>query len=281
MTVLKVLLILTIMETIRAKPIDNLLLLNHHTGPSHLLVVLDLAERLQNDSENVYDVRFPMLKSIRDFKSRQNFKLRNFELALKRTDELQKYLDSFVIESPKDILVLLKMIGNGLESLLIPCKLTDNIFNFSDKKNLALIDIYSSACYTVIARKHGAKIAYVAPGTEPSTVSSFSGAPLPAYAISGFKGNPTQDFSIRLMDFFVHGLFKYYFLQIPVAKWLYNVDDRNYENLKESVVIVNAHRFLAFPLPRTHLIVEMGNLAEKPIKSFDSVSLFISSHINK
>jgi hypothetical protein len=262
------------MKIVEAKLVDNLLILTHPTGPSHLSVAFDLVERF-NDSENVYDIRFPMLESIWDFKSRGNFKHYNYDFAMKKSDELKKHLDEFTIKSPVDILTALKMVGDAIEFMIMPCKLTDRIFDFSDKKNLALLDVYSSACHAVISRRHDARIAYFAPGVEPSTISALSGTPLPGYAMGFFKGNPSLNLLTRLENFFSHGIFKFLFLQIPLAKWWYNGDDRNYRNLEESIVAVNSHKFIAFPLPRTHLIVETGNLAEKEIKPFNSVSLFL------
>ncbi|KAE9547779.1 hypothetical protein FO519_009009 [Halicephalobus sp. NKZ332] len=139
------------------------------------------------------------------------------------------------------------------------------------KKNLALIDVYSLGCYAVVSRRHGARIAYFAPTVEPSTISALSGAPLPGYSMSLFKSDPRHFFHVRLANFFCHGVFRLALLQIPLAKWWYDGDDRSYKNLEESMVAVNSHKYIDFPLPRSPLIVEMGNLAEKENKPFDAV----------
>jgi len=278
MNVLKVVLILTILKIIESKLVDNLLLLTHSSGPSHLSVGFDLAERF-NDSENVYDIRFPMLESVWNFKTRKNFKHYNFDFTMKKADEVKKYLDEFTTKKSVNISTILKIVRDGMETLIVPCKLTDKIFDFAGKRNLALMDMFSSGCHAVISRRHEARIAYFAPGVEPSTIAGLSGAPLPGYAMSFIKGDPRLNFHVRLINFFAHGLFKFVFLQLPLAKWWYDGDDKNYKNLEESIVAVNSHKFVDFPLPRTHLIVEMGNLAEKEIKPFDTkVQKFIDSH---
>ena len=272
MDVLKILLILTVMKMAESKLVDNLLIFANPMSPSHLSVGFDLAERF-NNSENIHDIRFPMLESVWNFKSRENFKHYNFDIAMKKSNELKKYVDESTMKRSADIFAVLKMLKDTIEILIVPCTQKKNIFDFSNKKNLALIDIYSSGCYIVMSRRHRARIVYFAPTIEPSTVSALSGAPLPGYTMSLFKSDPRLNFHIRLTNVFAHGVFRLALLQIPLAKWWYNGDDRNYKNLEESIVAVNCHKFIDFPLPRSPLIVEMGNLAEREVKPFDTVSL--------
>jgi len=266
------------MEMVEPKLVDNLMIFANPMSPSHLSVGFDLAERF-NESANIYDVRYPMLESVRDFKSRKNFKLYNFNYAMEKSEELKRYVDESTMKRSADIFAVLKMIKSIVEILIVPCKKNENLFNFSQKRNLALIDIYSSGCYIVISRKHKARIVYFAPTVEPFTVSSLSGAPLPGYSMSLFKSDPRLNFHVRLANVFAHGVFEFALLQIPLAKWWYNGDDRNYKNLEKSIIAVNSHKYMDFPLPRTPLIVEMGNLVKKETKPLDDkVQKFINSY---
>jgi hypothetical protein len=239
----EILLFLTILKTIEAKLVDNLLVLSHPSGPSHLSVAFALAEQF-NDSEVVHDIRFPMLDVIWNFKSRENFKLHNYDFSTRKADEMKRYLDEFTMSGPLDILTIFQMIGSGVETLIAPCKLEEKIFDFSGKRNLALIDVFSSACNTVVSRRHEARIAYFAPGVEYSTISALTGAPVPSYAQSFVNKDPRLNFSNRLTNLLGHGLFKLGFLVLPLAKWWYTGDDVAYKNLEPGIVAVNFNKFI-------------------------------------
>ena len=279
MGVLKILLILATIKIIESKLVDNLLIFTHPMGPSHLSVAFDLAERF-NDSENIYDVRFPMVESVWNYKSRKDFKQYKFDATMKKSDEVKKYVDESAMKKSTDMFAVLKMIKDAVEILVLPCKQHETIFDPSNKRNLALIDVYSSGCFVVLAKRHNARIAYFTAATEPSLVSYLSGTPLPWYATSLATGDLRLNFRTRLVNFFGNTMFRVFLLQIPLAKWLCDGDDKNYKNFEESIVAVNLHKLTTFPLPRTHLIVDMGNLADKKIKPLDDVRLSFHNTFN-
>uniref|UniRef100_A0AC34PVZ7 Glucuronosyltransferase n=1 Tax=Panagrolaimus sp. JU765 TaxID=591449 RepID=A0AC34PVZ7_9BILA len=105
-----------------------------------------------------------------------------------------------------------------------------------------------------------------------------------------FDADPSGRFVARLGGLFSHAFFKLFFLQLPIARWWLKseADEELFRQPEPSMVLVNSHKFLDFPLPRTSTIVETGNLPDKQLQklptdlenfiaAYDSIVLFSMS----
>lgn len=270
-------LILSLITVNSEKLIDNLLLFTHSNSPSHLTVVFDVAERL-NDSKNVYDIRFPMVDSVANHKPRKGFKLYSFDDAMKYSKKVQEMVDKMAMEKSGNSFAILEMVATVFETILLPCRLEHRINFQSGVNNVALADPFSGQCLLPYAKTINSRLIYVSPLMEPATISLLSGAPLTSYTMSVFQADPNPYFHVRIANVFSNLFFRLFTFQLSIGKWWYNQHDNTdlFEDPDPTLVLINSHKYLDYPFPRVHNLIDIGNINPKPMKKLDVVSLQLS-----
>jgi hypothetical protein len=255
----------------------NILTFTHQMSTSHLSFVFNIAEAFPPPKQ-VFDIRWPMVDSVNNFPSRKNFQKLMFSKPFTTNEALSK---------PFNFTETYGNLPKIINGLFLPCMIQDPYpkelhKNDATTSTMALIDPFSPGCSIAVARNLNAKIVITSPLVELATLQYYSGGPLPvSYVMSNILSKSKMNFFHRILNFFSHQVFKLFLYQLSLAK-LFNYIDASkikiYSTPKPTMVIVNYHKFLELPFPRTNAFIDVGN----SLPEFDSqVSTDIFNFINK
>uniref|UniRef100_A0A7E4VFM2 glucuronosyltransferase n=1 Tax=Panagrellus redivivus TaxID=6233 RepID=A0A7E4VFM2_PANRE len=239
----------------------DLYIFSHPLSTSHLPTMFTLAKRSQL-SGKVYDVRWPLLDGTKTCKAPEIFVKTHFTSAFYRFKRLKTNVDNTVKNRQGSLFVFIDMLNQLISILLSPCSfaISEKVPKSTESQPIALIDPYGFGCTVAHARAIDAKIAYVAPMIESSSIQALSASPLTSYASSMIQGGIEPNLRNRLGNAIGHIVFRLFFVQLPLAKWYYPQSRglKHFSLPTESMVFVNGHKFVDQVLPRTNLIVDIG-----------------------
>uniref|UniRef100_A0AC35G658 Uncharacterized protein n=1 Tax=Panagrolaimus sp. PS1159 TaxID=55785 RepID=A0AC35G658_9BILA len=244
---------------------------------SHLSFVFNIAEAFP-PPKRVFDIRWPMVDSVNNFSTRKNFQKLMFSKPFTTNEALSK---------PFNFTETYENLPKIIDGLFLPCMIQDPYpkelhKNDATASMMALIDPFSPGCSIAVARNFKAKIVITSPLVELATLQYYSGGPLPvSYVMSNILSKSKMNFFHRILNFFSHQIFKLFLYQLSLAK-LFNYIDASkieiYSTPKPTMVIVNYHKFLELPFPRTNAFIDVGN----SLPTFDNqISTDIFDFINK
>uniref|UniRef100_A0A914QJ71 glucuronosyltransferase n=1 Tax=Panagrolaimus davidi TaxID=227884 RepID=A0A914QJ71_9BILA len=160
------------------------------------------------------------------------------------------------MNNPPNISMFLKIVPAIFNALTSSCLLQDsypiNLVKQNLSKNLALIDPFAGGCSIAIARSLNAKIVFVSALVE----SSLLHVVIPTLNMNFFQ---------RSLNIFAHYGIRIFLYQLSLAKIFgYTAPGKDVYSFPESsMAMVNMHKFLEAPIPRTNAYFDIGNSIPK------------------
>uniref|UniRef100_A0A914QWK5 glucuronosyltransferase n=1 Tax=Panagrolaimus davidi TaxID=227884 RepID=A0A914QWK5_9BILA len=174
------------------------------------------------------------------------------------------------MNNPPNISMFLKVVPAIFNALTSSCLLQDsyptNLGKQNLSKNLALIDPFAGGCSIAIARSFNAKIVFVSALVESSLLQYITAAPLnPSYIMSVVIPTLKLNFFQRSLNIFAHYGIRIFLYQLSLAKIFgYTAPEKDvYLFPESSMAMVNMHKFLEAPIPRTNAYFDIGNSLPK------------------
>ncbi|KAK0410890.1 hypothetical protein QR680_005381 [Steinernema hermaphroditum] len=234
----------------------------HAVSSSHLAVVFNVASKLRDF--DVYDVRWPIMEAVANFKSPSGFRSIVSERAMKHSSKMKEMVDGTGWESSGgEMLSIFRVLSSAISLIFMPCDFEDSIEVEQPRPlNLSLIDPFTSLCAVARARQLHSRFFFVSPLVEPMSIAMLSGGELPIAATASVlvaKAPSKMTLLDRAANVFAHAFFELLVgHQLSVARLLFGPNPF-FAPVEPSFVFINTHRILDFPVPRTFARVDFAS----------------------